>query len=121
MRPPARSEAKHAQGKIWWSGENGERCEIFLSVLTIPYLLTNYDDRSTLTAAERIAYTNAVLCFQNKSAQTPTSLVPGARSRFDDFVGTHINQTLNIHYTVSILVFPLNPVHSLQLHSVGFN
>jgi tyrosinase len=63
--------------------------------------LANYDDRSTLTAAERIAYTNAVLCFQNKSAQTPTSLIPGARSRFDDFVGTHINQTLNIHYTVS--------------------
>jgi tyrosinase len=57
--------------------------------------------RGTLTAAERIAYTNAVLCFQNKTAKTPTSLVPGVMSRYDDFVATHINQTLNIHYTVS--------------------
>lgn len=27
-------------------------------------------------------------------------LVPGARSRYDDLVATHINQTLTIHATV---------------------
>ncbi|KIN03343.1 hypothetical protein OIDMADRAFT_116903 [Oidiodendron maius Zn] len=59
----------------------------------------------TLTAAERIAYTNAVLCFQNKTANTPTSLVPGVRSRYDDFVATHINQTLFIHYTGTFLAW----------------
>jgi tyrosinase len=59
----------------------------------------------SLTAAERIAYTDAVLCFQNKTALTPISLIPGARSRFDDFVGVHINQTLRIHYTGTFLAW----------------
>ncbi|CZR62661.1 related to monophenol monooxygenase (tyrosinase) [Phialocephala subalpina] len=59
----------------------------------------------TLSAKERIAYTNAVLCLQSKSALTPTSLIPGVRSRYDDFVGTHINQTLNIHYTGTFLAW----------------
>jgi len=31
--------------------------------------------------------------------------VPGARSRFDDFVATHINQTLAIHYTGNFLAW----------------
>ncbi|KAG4440130.1 hypothetical protein IFR05_004388 [Cadophora sp. M221] len=54
----------------------------------------------TLSRRERIAYTDAVLCLQFKSALNPADQIPGARSRFDDFVGTHINQTLTIHYTV---------------------
>ncbi|KAJ0325721.1 hypothetical protein COL5a_007228 [Colletotrichum fioriniae] len=32
-------------------------------------------------------------------ARTPASKSSGARTRFDDFVATHINQTLTIHYT----------------------
>lgn len=40
----------------------------------------------SLTAAQQIAYTDAVLCLQNKTANTPSSLVPGAKTRFDDFV-----------------------------------
>lgn len=48
-----------------------------------------------------MAYTDAVLCFQKLPAKTPRSLVPGVRSRYDDFLATHINQTLSIHYTVS--------------------
>ncbi|KAH6700608.1 hypothetical protein BKA61DRAFT_740886 [Leptodontidium sp. MPI-SDFR-AT-0119] len=59
----------------------------------------------TLSAEERIAYTNAVLCLQEKTSFTPTNLVPGARSRFDDWVATHINQTLNIHYTGTFLAW----------------
>jgi len=57
--------------------------------------------RGMLSNKERKAYTDAVLCLQAKTGRTPTSLIPGVKSRFDDFVGTHINQTLNIHYTVS--------------------
>ena len=57
----------------------------------------------SLSKAERKSYTDAVLCLQAKQAKTPSSLVPGAKSRFDDWVGTHINQTLTIHYTGTFL------------------
>lgn len=45
-------------------------------------------------------YINSVLCLQGKPARTPSHLAPGAKTRYDDFVATHINQTLEIHYTV---------------------
>ncbi|KAL2165018.1 hypothetical protein VTH06DRAFT_314 [Thermothelomyces fergusii] len=53
----------------------------------------------SLSKAERLAYVNAVKCLQSKPARTPASVAPGARSRFDDFVVTHIQQTLDIHYS----------------------
>ncbi|KAI1136430.1 Di-copper centre-containing protein [Hypoxylon sp. FL0543] len=59
----------------------------------------------SLSNDQRKAYTDAVLCLQSLPAKTPTSLVPGARSRYDDFVATHINQTLNIHYTGTFLAW----------------
>lgn len=59
----------------------------------------------TLSQKERKSYTDAVLCLQAKNAKTPSSLIPGAKSRFDDWVGTHINQTLNIHYTGTFLAW----------------
>lgn len=55
---------------------------------------------STLSSAEKTSYINAVQCLASKPSITPASLVPGARSRYDDFVATHINQTLTIHGTV---------------------
>jgi tyrosinase len=57
----------------------------------------------SLSKPERKAYTDAVLCLQKKTAKTPASLIPGAKSRFDDWVGTHINQTMTIHYTGTFL------------------
>lgn len=57
----------------------------------------------SLSNPERKAYTDAVLCFQAKQAKTPSSLVPGAKSRFDDWVATHINQTTTIHYSGTFL------------------
>jgi tyrosinase len=57
----------------------------------------------TLSKPERKQYIDAVLCFQKKQAKTPASLVPGAKSRFDDWVSTHINQTTTIHYTGTFL------------------
>jgi tyrosinase len=58
-----------------------------------------------LSNKERKAYTDAVLCLQSKTAKTPSSLIPGAKTRFDDWVGTHINQTLTIHYTGTFLAW----------------
>ncbi|KAF2007260.1 Di-copper centre-containing protein [Amniculicola lignicola CBS 123094] len=59
----------------------------------------------SLTNTQRKAYTDAVLCLQAKPPQTPTSLIPGARSRFDDWVGSHILRTPFIHYTGNFLAW----------------
>ncbi|KAH8887135.1 Di-copper centre-containing protein [Thozetella sp. PMI_491] len=56
-----------------------------------------------LTVDERKAYIAAVKCLQSKPALTPSSVASGAKTRFDDFVATHINQTLTIHYTGNFL------------------
>ncbi|KAK1757108.1 hypothetical protein QBC47DRAFT_320563 [Echria macrotheca] len=58
---------------------------------------------STLSGNERKDYIRAVKCLMSKPARTPTSLVPGVRNRFDDFVATHINQTMSIHWTGNFL------------------
>ena len=60
--------------------------------------------RNDFTTAEKKDYINSVLCLQSKKSIIPSSIVPGARSRYDDFVATHINQTLTIHGTVSAIV-----------------
>ncbi|KAL1582993.1 hypothetical protein WHR41_08227 [Cladosporium halotolerans] len=52
-----------------------------------------------LTKQERRDYVKAVLCLQALPARTPRNVSSGVRSRYDDFVVTHIQQTLTIHFT----------------------
>ncbi|KAI5297193.1 hypothetical protein KEM56_005005 [Ascosphaera pollenicola] len=47
----------------------------------------------SLSKQERKDYINAVLCLQSKPGITPRDEWPGVRTRYDDFVATHINQT----------------------------
>lgn len=55
----------------------------------------------SLSDDEKIAYTDAVRCLQETpSISGPT--IPGAKSRFDDFVAVHIKQTTTIHATVRV-------------------
>ena len=56
---------------------------------------------STLTDAEKTSYIDAVLCLMSKPSISG-NLAPGAKSRYDDFVATHINRTMDIHATVSL-------------------
>lgn len=56
----------------------------------------------SLSDDEKIAYTDAVKCLMTTPSITG-SLAPGAKSRFDDFVAVHINQTLSIHATGNFL------------------
>lgn len=58
--------------------------------------------RSTLTKSQKKKYIDAVLCLQSKPAKSG-DLAPGAKSRYDDFLATHINQTLTIHGTGNFL------------------
>ncbi|KAK8055346.1 hypothetical protein PG993_000573 [Apiospora rasikravindrae] len=53
---------------------------------------------STLQGPVRLLeYTRAVKCLMAKPATVDPEMVPGARSRYDDFVAAHINNTHYIH------------------------
>ena len=56
--------------------------------------------RGDITAAEKKAYIAAMLCVQKAPSKLDPKKFPGAKSRYDDFVVVHMNQTLNIHGTV---------------------
>ncbi|MCJ1411952.1 hypothetical protein MMC19_006044 [Ptychographa xylographoides] len=58
---------------------------------------------TALSSQQKVAYSNAVLCLMSKPAKSSKTAVPGARSRYDDFVAVHINQTLTIHGTANFL------------------
>ncbi|KAF2786397.1 Di-copper centre-containing protein [Melanomma pulvis-pyrius CBS 109.77] len=58
---------------------------------------------STLSSKEKKSYIAAVQCLSTKPAKTPAALAAGAKNRYDDFVATHINQTLSIHGTGNFL------------------
>lgn len=62
-------------------------------------------DWRTFSDADKKSYINSVLCLQKLPARTPSDIAPGARTRYDDFVATHINQTLQIHYTGTFLAW----------------
>jgi hypothetical protein len=58
--------------------------------------------RSTLLPSEKKNYIAAVQCLSKKPGKTPAALAAGVKNRYDDFVATHINQTLSIHGTVCV-------------------
>ncbi|KAK2604628.1 hypothetical protein N8I77_007541 [Diaporthe amygdali] len=58
---------------------------------------------SDLGLSEREDYINAVLCLQSLPSRHDSAKVPGAKSRFDDFVAVHIAMTFSVHGTASFL------------------
>ncbi|KAK3392845.1 hypothetical protein B0H63DRAFT_2337 [Podospora didyma] len=50
-----------------------------------------------LSKKDRLSYINAVYCLASKPGTTPHSQVPGARTLFDDFVVSHIQQKPFVH------------------------
>ncbi|KAL2272017.1 hypothetical protein VTJ83DRAFT_1388 [Remersonia thermophila] len=58
---------------------------------------------SDLTPDERREYIRAVLCLQSKPSLVPEGQVPGALSRFDDFVATHMILTATLHSEPNLL------------------
>ncbi|KAH7320731.1 hypothetical protein B0I35DRAFT_477288 [Stachybotrys elegans] len=60
---------------------------------------------SDLSVDQRKEYISAVQCLQSKPPKTPASVAAGAKSRFDDFLVTHIQQTPTIHNTANFLAW----------------
>ncbi|KAF1917038.1 hypothetical protein BDU57DRAFT_557120 [Ampelomyces quisqualis] len=59
--------------------------------------------RTTLSESQKRNYIKAVLCLAEKPPKTPAAIAAGAKSRYDDFVVTHIQQTMSIHFTGNFL------------------
>ncbi|KAF2226261.1 hypothetical protein BDZ85DRAFT_48082 [Elsinoe ampelina] len=57
-----------------------------------------------LSKRQRRQWIDAVLCLQKKPSKIGES-APGARTRYDDFVAIHIQQTLTIHKTGNFLTW----------------
>ncbi|KAK8016566.1 hypothetical protein PG993_014755 [Apiospora rasikravindrae] len=60
-------------------------------------------DWGDLTDGEKKAYITAVQCLTSAPSKLNPTNYPGAKTRFDDFVAVHINQTMSIHGTGSFL------------------
>lgn len=56
------------------------------------------DERRNMPAEERISFTNAVQCLQQKPSRYPE--IEAAKSLFDDFVVLHWNLTGFHHFSV---------------------
>jgi hypothetical protein len=85
----------------------------------IPSQVADTRHSGDLTHQERLNYVSAVLCLQHLPPRTPANVSAGARSRvstwenrvdiealfiqYDDFIVTHIQKTLQIHYTGNFL------------------
>ncbi|KAJ5105463.1 hypothetical protein NUU61_002810 [Penicillium alfredii] len=62
-------------------------------------------DWRAFSAPDKKAFIKSVRCLQQLPARTPKHVAPGARTRYDDFLATHINQTQQIHYTGTFLAW----------------
>ncbi|KAJ5542202.1 Tyrosinase [Penicillium sp. DV-2018c] len=71
-------------------------------------------DWRTFSRSQKKSYINSLLCLQKLPSLTPSELAPGARSRYDDFVATHINQTMTIHYTGTFLAWHRYYIHTFE-------
>ncbi|KAK7984787.1 hypothetical protein PG996_005974 [Apiospora saccharicola] len=60
-------------------------------------------DKGDLSDGEKRAYITAVRCLTSSPSKLDQTKYPGAKTRFDDFVAVHINQTMTIHGTGNFL------------------
>ena len=66
-----------------------------LSTCKCPHLLTR--SRERMAKAERKDYIRAVQCLRTLPSKSDPAWAPAAKSRYDDFVAVHVNQTMFIH------------------------
>ncbi|RBR27135.1 uncharacterized protein FIESC28_00079 [Fusarium coffeatum] len=86
------------KGDVKSNGRSGsKKCTIFNAAVR--------RDWKTLSKKDKKAYIGAVLCLRKKPSKADPAFAPGARTRYDDFVAVHINQTLSIHGTGNFLTW----------------
>ncbi|KAK6503861.1 hypothetical protein TWF481_008864 [Arthrobotrys musiformis] len=58
-----------------------------------------------MSMVDRFNFLLAMNCILSKPGVTPRSIWSGAKTRYDDLVATHINQTFEVHYVGHFLPF----------------
>ena len=91
------------------SASSGNYPILSIFILVLYYSLTRV--RSYLLDEHKQLYIGAVKCLHNLPSQIDPSIMPGARSRYDDFTATHLLQTPYIHFNGLFLAF-----HRYYLH-----
>ncbi|KAH7398598.1 hypothetical protein BKA66DRAFT_546137 [Pyrenochaeta sp. MPI-SDFR-AT-0127] len=71
-------------------------------------------DWNVMRTEERKEYISAVQCLFSLPSRSDPVEVPGAKTRYDDFVGQHINQTRSIHATGNFLSWHRYFVHGYE-------
>lgn len=57
-------------------------------------------DWRAISPTMKKAYIRSVLCLQKLPARTPSNVAKGAKTRYDDFLATHIAMSVSIHRSV---------------------
>lgn len=57
---------------------------------------------------DRKSFTDAIMCLKEVPTTADASVYPGVKSRYDEYVATHINMTMNIHVTADFLAWHRN-------------
>ncbi|KAF1969218.1 hypothetical protein BU23DRAFT_653645 [Bimuria novae-zelandiae CBS 107.79] len=57
---------------------------------------------AAFSTSEKQDYIKAVQCMSKLPPKTPKEKCPGCQNRYDDFMGTHINQTFTVKFLVSL-------------------
>ena len=80
---------------------NTTTCNFDNATVRVEFRKMSQDDRKS--------FTDAIICLQQLPPQSMTgdqaSLFPGVKSRYDEYVATHINYTYNVHMTADFLAW----------------
>lgn len=61
--------------------------------------------RGDMSEDERRSFIDACKCLHNAPSQTPPDIAPGARTRWDDFVVSHLLHTYDVHRSPWLIPF----------------
>lgn len=85
------AEAKNARKREY----NSARCTAETAIQRKEY--------GSMADHEKLSYIHGVQCLMQLPSHYPAGIVPAATSRWLDFTATHINQTLDIHFSGLLL------------------
>ncbi|KAI0147191.1 Di-copper centre-containing protein [Xylariaceae sp. FL1272] len=92
-----------ATSDLWDKGKAALDAQLAKSTTCTNDTLQVRREWGDISADDKKAYIKAVLCLTTSPSKLDATQYPGAKTRYDDFVAVHINQSLSIHGTGNFL------------------